>query len=166
MTPRDAASSHRIRQARLADHLALCALWTQVDELHAAIRPDFFTCGEEPARSKLYLDGLVDDPEQEILVAVRGETLLGLIHLQMYDTPRSSVFVDRRRAHVEDLVVDRSCRREGIGTSLLRAGEDWARKHQASQLVLTVWSGNAPGLGFYVEHGYRPVSQVFAKELT
>lgn len=166
MTVASEASSHRVRRARLGDHLALCALWSQVDALHAGIRPDFFTCGEEPARSKLYLDRIVDAQEQELLVAVRGEILVGLIHLQLYDTPRSSVFMKRCRAHVEDLVVDRSCRREGVGRSLLRAGEDWARHQGATQLVLTVWSGNEPGFGFYTTQGYQPVSQVLAKELS
>ncbi len=166
MTPAKEASSHRVRRARLADHLALCALWRQVDSLHAEIRPDFFTCGPEPARSKLYLDRVVDDKDQELLVAVRDDTLLGLIHLQLYDTPRASVFMDRRRAHVEDLVVDGAHQREGIGKSLLRAGEDWARQQEAGQLVLTVWSGNRPGFGFYSAQGYSPVSQVLAKELS
>jgi len=161
-----AESSVRIRRARLEDHLALCGLWSQVDVLHAEIRPDFFVCGVEPPRSKLYVDRIVDDSDQELLVAVRGETLLGLIHLQLYNTPRSSVFVDRRRAHVEDLVVDRSHQREGIGKALLGAGEDWARQHDASQLVLTVWSGNKTGFGFYAAQGYCPVSEVLAKELS
>lgn len=165
MTTAKEECSYRVRRARLGDHLALCALWSQVDALHAEIRPDFFTCGEEPARSTLYLDRIVDDRDQQLLVAVRGDTLLGLIHLQLYDTPLSSVFKDRCRAHVEDLVVDRSCQREGIGRSLLRAGEDWARQKKASQLVLTVWSGNQPGLDFYVAQEYQTVSQVLAKEL-
>ena len=165
MTAAKGASSYRVRRARLGDHLALCALWTQVDALHAEIRPDFFTCGEEPARSKVYLDRIVDDRDQELFVAERGETLVGLIHLQLYETPRSAVFLDRRRAHVEDLVVDRSCQRDGVGRSLLRAGEDWARQVNASQLVLTVWSGNQPGFGFYAAQGYETVSQVLAKEL-
>ena len=159
------ASAVRIRRARLGDHLALCDLWSQVDKLHAEIRPDFFTCGEDPARTTLYLDRIVDDGDQELLVAERSETLVGLIHLQLYDTPRSSVFMPRRRAHVEDLVVDRSSQRQGIGKTLLRAGEDWAGQNDADQLVLTVWSGNEPGFGFYAALGYQPVSKVLAKEL-
>ncbi len=159
------ASSHRIRRARLADHLPLCALWRQVDRLHAEIRPDFFAYGQDPARSKRYLDRIVEDRDQELLVAVRRDAVLGLIHLQLYDTPRSSVFVDRCRAHVEDLVVDAEHRRQGIGRSLLCAGEDWARRQDANQLVLTVWSGNEPGLGFYDAQQYRTVNQVLAKEL-
>lgn len=162
--PSDGAP-YRIRKARLADHLALCALWTQVDTLHAELRPDFFTRGEEPARSTLYLDRIVEDRDQELLVAVQDERLLGLIHLQLYDTPPSPVFADRRRAHVEDLVVDREFQRAGIGGALLRVGERWALRQGASQLVLTVWSGNDPGLAFYDAQGYQTVNQVLAKEL-
>lgn len=176
MSPPDKGAP-RIRRGRLSDHLALCALWRQVDVLHAKLRPDFFTYGEEPARSKLYLDRIVEDRDQELLVAVGDEGdegdegdggdegLAGLIHLQLYDTPSSSVFVDRRRAHVEDLVVDRDSRRQGVGRALLEAGERWARGQDADQLVLTVWSGNDAGLGFYDAQDYHTVNQVLAKEL-
>jgi ribosomal protein S18 acetylase RimI-like enzyme len=155
----------RIRSGHLADHLALCRLWGQVDAFHATIRPDFFVGSTEPSRSRLYLDRIVDDANQELLVAVEGDALLGLIHLQLYDTPRSPVFALRRRAHVEDLVVDRAARRRGVGTALLRAGEDWARRNHAEQLVLTVWRGNEAAEAFYARFGYGSVSQVLAKEL-
>lgn len=162
--PRDALS-FRIRSAHLADHLALCRLWGQVDTFHASIRPDFFVGASTPARSKLYLDRIIDDANQELLVAVSGEALFGLIHLQIYDTPRSPVFADRRRAHVEDLVVDEPLRRSGVGRALLGSGEDWARRHQATQMVLTVWQGNDAAEAFYHHQGYGAVSQVLAREL-
>jgi len=161
----DEALSFRIRSAHLADHLALCDLWSQVDAYHAAIRPDFFVVSGTPARSKLYLDRIIDDSNQELLVAVSGDRLLGLIHLQIYDTPKSPVFADRRRAHVEDLVVDTPARRRGVGRALLSSGEDWARRHQATQMVLTLWRGNEAAEAFYDRHGYGTVSQVLVREL-
>ncbi|MDX9999711.1 MAG: GNAT family N-acetyltransferase [Polyangia bacterium] len=157
--------SFRVRSAHLADHLSLCKLWSQVDAFHAQIRPDFFVESEPPARSTMYLDRIIDDPDQELLVAVSGDRLLGLIHLQIYDTPRSPVFAARRRAHVEDLVVDQPMRRRGVGSALLRSGEDWARRHQAAQVVLTVWHGNQAAEAFYQCTGYATVSQVLAREL-
>jgi len=157
--------SLRIRRGHLADHLALCELWAQVDAFHAEIRPDFFGPGADPARSRLYLDRILQDANQELLVAVRGDAVVGLIHLQLYDTPRSPVFAERRRAHVEDLVVEQTARRQGVGRALLRAGEDWARRNHAEQVVLTVWRGNEGAADFYNAFGYQPVSQVLARDL-
>jgi ribosomal protein S18 acetylase RimI-like enzyme len=164
--PTPPAGAHpRIRRAHLADHLDLCRLWQQVDSFHAQIRPDFFAAGADPARSRLYLDRILADEDQELLVAVRGGDIVGLIHFQLYDTPPSPVFADRRRAHVEDLVVDEAHRRQGIGRALLRAGEEWARRRHAEQVVLTVWRGNPDAVAFYEAFGYAPVSQVLAREL-
>lgn len=164
--PGQAPEAHpRIRRGHLRDHLALCRLWQQVDTFHAGIRPDFFAAGVDPARSRLYLDRILADDDQELLVAVRGGDLVGLIHLQLYDTPPSPVFVDRRRAHVEDLVVDEACRRRSVGRALLRAGEEWARRHHAEQVVLTVWEGNPDAVAFYEAFDYAPVSRVLAREL-
>lgn len=160
----DAPQSLRTRRARLRDHLELCHLWSQVDTLHARIRPDFFAPGGEPARSKAYLDRILADADQEILVAVRAGKIVGLIHLQLYDTPPSPVFSVRRRAHVEDLVVDRAQRRQGVGRALLGAGQEWARWHHAAQVVLTVWQGNEAAERFYESMGYRVVSRVMAQE--
>ena len=62
-------------------------------------------------------------------------------------------------------MVDEAHRRQGIGTALLHKGESWARRQEAHQLVLTVWTGNELGSEFYAAHGYSPVSRVLAKEL-
>lgn len=165
MSPPRRTPGVRIRKARLTDHPALCALWRQVDTFHAGIRPDFFSPSPDPARSKLYLDRILEDPDQELLVATSGERVVGLCHLQLYDTPRSPVFADRRRAHIEDLVIDESERRQGVGRSLLEAAEAWARRHRAEQMVLTVWHGNDAADRFYRSADYRPVSCVLAREL-
>ena len=183
MADPDTTVDFTIRRTRITDHQRLCKLWRQVDAFHARIRPDFFSLNQtyQPARSRRYLDRIVNDPDQEIFVAVVasteetvaappwdpdvGEGLVGLIHVQLYDTPRAPVFVDRRRAHVDDLVVDASMRRRGIGTALLEAGENWAVQRNAGQLVLTVWVGNEAADGFYAAHGYHQASRVLAKEL-
>jgi GNAT superfamily N-acetyltransferase len=155
----------RIRKAILADHLVLCRLWQQVDRLHATLRPDFFAGSPDPARSKFYLDRILEDGTQEFLVATPGDAVLGFIHLQCFDTPEAPVFARRRRVHIEDLVVDEAHRRRGVGRALMRAAEEWARRQRAQQIVLTVWQGNADADAFYARVGYAPVSHVLAREL-
>ncbi len=154
-----------VRPAEAGDLERLRALWRQVDALHAQIRPDFFAKGSQGRRSHEYLGAVLADPNQDLLVAARGGDVVGLVHLQLYDTPPSPLFASRRRAHVEDLVVDGDHRRRGIGTALLAAAERWARGKNAQQVVLTVWSGNDPGLAFYEAQHFATVSRVLAKEL-
>jgi RimJ/RimL family protein N-acetyltransferase len=60
-------------------------------------------------------------------------------------------------AHVADLglMVARGHRRQGIGSALLTAAEDWARGTGIRKLELSVFPHNAPALALYERHGYR-----------
>lgn len=85
--------------------------------------------------------------------------------VRIYDTPADPSMLPRRRAHVEALVVDRHHRRNGIGTTLMRAAAAWSRERGAAELVLTVWAGNAAAEAFYERLGYRVVSRALAKPI-
>ncbi|NML29437.1 GNAT family N-acetyltransferase [Paraburkholderia antibiotica] len=43
----------------------------------------------------------------------------------------------------------------GVGRTLMRAAEDWARAQGEAQLYLYVLEGNTPAIGFYERHGWR-----------
>src|ERR1051326_5885247 len=93
------------RRARPSDRAALDALWREVDELHARLLPAYFRKGKSPARAETFVDEALTSHDQALLVAeTRGE-VIGLVHVQLYDTPPVPVMVPRRRAHIEDIVV-------------------------------------------------------------
>jgi GNAT superfamily N-acetyltransferase len=69
-------------------------------------------------------------------------------------------------------------RRQGIGTQLLRAAEDWARAAGATRLTFWVSDANAEAAAFYRGQGYAPtgatspmssdpqtLAQLYAREL-
>jgi ribosomal protein S18 acetylase RimI-like enzyme len=91
--------------------------------------------------------------------------LIGALTIRVYDTPSQPSMVQRRRAHVEALVVDQAHRRAGVGTALMAAATEWARGRGASEIVLTVWAGNAAGDAFYERLGYRLVSRALGKAI-
>jgi len=135
--------------------------------LHASLQPGFFRVDYD--RSRL-VDDRVRDAQtggwQTLLVADDGGgAVCGLIWMQIYDTPPAASMVQRRRGHVEDLVVTRARRRAGCGRALLEAGAAWARQKGAAQLVLTVWAGNLEAERFYQSLGYQPISQVLGTDL-
>jgi ribosomal protein S18 acetylase RimI-like enzyme len=156
----------QIREAKQQDHGALCGLWRQVDVLHVQLRPELFRDAPGLPRSERFLREVMRAQDQAVLVAEGNDgQLLGLVHVQVFDTPSEPQMVQRRRGHVEDLVVDAAYRRTGIGRALMAAAEEWCRDRGAFQLVLTVWTGNEEAERFYAELGYRPLSQVLGKPL-
>lgn len=164
--------SVRVRPARPEDQAPLLALWHEVDELHGRIAPGFFAAGERarafhpPELSARALLQSAASRTELLLVAedARGR-VLGAVSGGLRDTPRSPSMRPCRRLHVETLVVSTAARRRGVGRRLMAAAETWGRRHDAEQVVLTVWTGNDEAAGFYRAMGYDPVSQVLAHDL-
>jgi ribosomal protein S18 acetylase RimI-like enzyme len=89
--------------------------------------------------------------------------VVGLVHVLLYDTPSSPLLRPCRRGHIEDLVVHPKHRRRGTGRRLMAAAAEWARERGATEMVLTVWTGNARAARFYRALGYTEASRVLRK---
>jgi ribosomal protein S18 acetylase RimI-like enzyme len=155
----------RIRQAQLADYEALGRLFLEVDELHARLLPAYFRRPRGTARSRELIGRILSAPDETILVAHEDGELLGLVHVQLYDTPPIAVMVPRRRAHVDNVVVAAAARRRGVGRRLMEGAARWARDRGAEELLLTVWAGNEEAERFYDALGFHAVNRVLGKPL-
>jgi ribosomal protein S18 acetylase RimI-like enzyme len=154
-----------VRPACEADRLALDALWRSVDELHARLLPGYFRRAHSPVRPSLFVAQALDARDQTLLVAEIAGKVIGLVHVEIYDTPPLPVMVPRRRAHIEDLVVAEEQQRSGVGRRLMEQAACWAREQGATQVVLTVWRGNDAARRFYESLGYCEVSRALELDL-
>lgn len=158
------AAKVTIRAARHEDYEALRPLWRQLDTRHARLQAGFFRLPPEPRPASAIKDARTSWSES-ILVAEEGGRVVGVVQVKLLDTPGDPFKTPRRRALVEDLVVDEGERRRGVGGALMEAATDWARRRGAEQVVLTLWSGNAEAEAFYTRLGYRTVSKFLARDL-
>jgi ribosomal protein S18 acetylase RimI-like enzyme len=153
----------QVRRARYDDWPAITRLLREIDDLHAALAPQYFRAA---TRDESEWRRVLADPTAMVFVATIGPFAappVGLIAIRVYDTPADPAMVPRRRGHVETLVVAPTQRRRGIGRGLLAEAKDWARAQGAVELVLTTWSGNAAADAFYESLGYEPLSRVLHK---
>jgi diamine N-acetyltransferase len=161
------APAWRVRPARPGDRDRLLELLADADELHARLHPSFFRADYD--RRNAVAGWLREDATthgRAVLVAeCDGIGVSGLAHVQIYDTPAFDFMVRRRRANLEDLVVDRAHRRAGCGRALIEAAASCARRMGAEQLLLTVWAGNEGAERFYEALGYRTISTVLGTDL-
>lgn len=68
-------------------------------------------------------------------------------------------------AWVYDLRVHPEFQRMGIGTQLLRFGEEWAVKQGYQQIGLHVFGENGPAIALYKKNGYQPFQYYLQKDL-
>ena len=88
------------------------------------------------------LGDLADEWERDecFLVASQGAQVLGFVDVRLEPWGRVG--------WVHHLVVPRAQRRQGIGTRLVQAAADWARRAGLRQLMLECSTKNYPGLCF------------------
>lgn len=153
-----------VARATEADYPVLSELWQQLDGLHARFQPTFFRWPVK-ARPRGHYRGDLADPHLALFLARHDGQPVGTVQVRIYDTSDQSMMLPRRRAYVEDLVVDERSRRQGVGRALMEAATDWAEDRGVSQIVLTVWQGNKAAQQLYQELGYRQVNWVMARDL-
>jgi GNAT superfamily N-acetyltransferase len=104
----------------------------------------------------------VQKPDRDLILAVEGNRLLGLICvIDQADLPSSlssqPVNDLSEMASVTQLFVHQSVRRSGIGGSLVQKGEQWARERGRAGL----WLITHRQVSWYERHfGYREVDRV------
>ncbi|MEO8903275.1 MAG: GNAT family N-acetyltransferase [Polyangiaceae bacterium] len=153
-----------IREAVGADYERLCALFAEVDALHAERAPWLFRTPLSEPRSREFVAAQAHGADSTLLVADAGE-LVGVATVLMRSAPEFGVFVPQRWGVLDGIAVTQACRRRGVGTALTRAAEAWAHARSAQWLELVVYDFNADARGFYEALGYLPTSTKLRKPL-
>lgn len=122
---------------------------SDMDDLVGLLRELFsvekdFTFDETRQRRGLAMM-LADTENRCVLVAERNRKAVGMCSVQVVISTAEGGKVGL----VEDVVVGRPFRGNGIGKRLLTSMVEWARKNGLSRLQLLADQNNIPGLGFY-----------------
>jgi ribosomal protein S18 acetylase RimI-like enzyme len=96
------------------------------------------------------LTDLVRDPSSTLIVA-RGATgeIVGALSLTIYRVPTGI------RSIIEDVVVDSSARRQGIGGALMKRAIELAREGGAKNIVLTSNPLREAANSMYIRLGFK-----------
>jgi ribosomal protein S18 acetylase RimI-like enzyme len=154
-----------IREAAASDFDGLCTLFDEVDSLHQVNLPHLFQKPPGPVRDRGYVRGLIADEGVGLLVAQVDGELAGLVCVMIREPPDVPLFVPRRYAVVDNLVVTTPLRRRGIGRALMDRAQQWAAEQGADSVELTVWAFNEEALAFYRGLGFDTASRTMAKRL-
>jgi len=143
-----------LRPATQADATTIAALAIQVFlDTYAAdgVRPDLArealsVCSVQAFETRLR------EPHRRILLAERGEGLLGFAELLLQARPAPAT--DVAGAELVRLYVQPRSHGNGVGRILLSAAEAATRDAGLDLLWLTAWDGNTSARAFYARCGY------------
>ena len=140
-----------IRTAAPADIAGILALLRQILAFHHTGRPDLFlSAGEKYNETEL--EAILADPDKTILVAAEKETILGYVFCVLREShpplvPRKTLFLD-------DVCVAEAYRKTGLGSRLMEAAADLARKKGCYNVTLNVWEFPGSAKAFYEKCGF------------
>ena len=154
-----------IRKARAEDFQAVRKLLEEVDVLHSEHLPHIFRRANEPVRTWDYYWGLLEDENFAVFVAEVGGKLVGCVQALVREAPAMALYVPRRYAVVDSLVVQQAAQEHGVGRKLMETVDAWARTEGASEVELNVYEFNQKAIGFYEKLGYGTVSRRMSRRL-
>ncbi len=103
------------------------------------------------------LTKLLSDPAVYLAVAEEKNDVTGYIH----GFDHYTFYANGRVAKIEEIVVRADCRRRGIGESLMKGFEEWARARKSRLVALATRRAAA----FYTAIGYEESASYFKKLL-
>jgi GNAT superfamily N-acetyltransferase len=105
----------------------------------------------QPDTQRRGLQLVMDNPLACLLVAVKNQTVVGMVSVQLvYSTAEGTA-----SAWLEDVVVQQAWRGQGLGRALLEAALAWAAAQGARRAQLLVDLDNQPALTFYDRLGWE-----------
>jgi GNAT superfamily N-acetyltransferase len=134
----------RVREARSGDLESMVELLGYLFKQEADFSP-------APAKQRRALELILAQPSLgRLFVLTRGPKVMGMVSLLF----TISTAEGGKAAWLEDLVVRPEQRDHGLGTRLLRAAVDWARKEGITRITLLTDGTNARARRLYLRHGF------------
>lgn len=152
-----------IREAKEQDYKGNLQLYDEIALLHARALPQIFIKADMPFWNKEYISGIIESDNSVIFIAESDNTIIGLIEVEIRESPDIPIMVKRRYAYVDTIVVAETFRHTGIGKDLMRQVEKWALEKDISQIEFNVWDFNQNAMGFFNKLGYSPSRHIMWK---
>ena len=152
----DAAILH-LRAATAQDRDAYFALFSQVQALHVAARPDLFRPAVNDAAFAAHFADALAQSHKQIVLAWLNEEAVGAIHWESTRLDASDFYlIDRPILWVESLVVRADMRRRGIARALVDLARQVADVQGIAEIALEVWAFNEEAERAFTALGLMP----------
>lgn len=147
-----------IRRAEVRDIDGVIKLLYQVCQVHADGRPDLFKSGgikyTENDLASLFLD---DNRPVYVYTDEADENVLGYTFCVYEYSEETTSSYAHKTMYIDDLCVEKTLRKSGIGKALYEYVEKIAREQGCYRITLHVWECNPAAAAFYNRIGMKPL---------
>ena len=110
----------------------------------------FYLCDPDPDSARAFLEARIKKGDSHVLCAFDDDRMVGFV--QLYPSFSST---DMNRIWIlNDLFVEPSARRKGVGAELLRAAREFGKQTGASYLSLETQTTNTTAQSLYEKEGW------------
>ncbi len=148
-----------VRKAAASDSEALAALNVEVQALHAVAVPYFFKPPNPDTFPPSFFAGLMEGPDNIILIAETDEEALGYAYCEELTRTETAWCFEFRMLYLHQIGVRAGDRRRGIGAALVAAMRAEAKSRNISVLALDTWTFNSDAQAFFRREGFEGYMQ-------
>ena len=152
-----------IREAKEQDYKGILQLYDEITLLHVEALPQIFIKADTPFWNKEYIFEIIESENSVIFLAESDNKIIGLIEVEIRESPDIPIMVKRRYAYVGTIVVSETFRHIGIGKDLMRWVEKWVVEKDVSQIEFNVWDFNQNAMRFFNKLGYSSSRHILWK---
>ena len=147
-----------IRPATEADVPALLVLYRELDSALVALQPEFFC---EAPREEAEVRRAILAKDADFLLAEQDGAAVGFALVSYAGwTPEFSCVLPHRYARLDDLIVSKPHRAQGIGGELVAAAKRWARSRRLEYMELNVLAQNTDAVRLYEAQDFVEATKV------
>ena len=141
-----------IRKATTNDIPRILELLSQVNDVHAEGRPDYFIKGKRKYEEN-ELRKILDDDTSPIFVCEEECDVKGYAFCIIQDFSHCDNLHPDKSLYIDDICVDEKYRRQGIGKKLYKHVVQYAKEERCFNISLNVWDKNPEAKAFYESMG-------------
>ena len=143
-----------IRKATHNDIPRILELLSQVNDVHAEGRPDFFIKGKRKYNEEDLLK-IINDDTTPVFVCEENDDIKGYAFCVIQDLSQCDNLRPDKSLYIDDICVDENYRRHGVGKKLYEYVVQFAKEEGCFNITLNVWAKNSGAQAFYESMGMK-----------
>lgn len=152
-----------IRKAKNEDFNKIHKLVMQVHKLHIKERSDIYK-DIDPLTLQEFIENLSNN-NNIYIVAEQENKIVGICFSQIREISNNKIMKDRKTLYIEDICVDKSKQRKGIGKKLYEQLVHIAKEKNIDNIELMVWGFNVDAIKFYENLGMKVKNLKFEQKI-